>query len=372
MQRSAPIAIAPRQASAPLSAQQKKFNRHIEHIARERSALAAWQEAMAAYRTRHARQWQPLQRRYLDQLAALAHYLDQASDTHKLSRADRDTLADAVAGIAAAVADATSDEAQRTAMKELYNRYGDADYDAERAADGAQAAEMAQAMAQDVLGVDLQGQEFASPEAMLQHIQEQAQARMEQAEQAAQERAARRAARKPGARQRKAEQEAAQATQSVREIYRKLASSLHPDRASDPEDRAHKTALMQRVNQAYADNKLLDLLQLQLEIEQIDPAHIAGLGEDKLARYNRVLAGQLRGLQQEVEDTLAQFAFEFQLDPGMQRKPAALKSALQAQIARLELETAQLGAQLRRLRASPAQLKPWLREQRRGMDDWDD
>jgi len=365
MQRSAPIAIAPRQASAPLSAQQKKFNRHIEHIARERSALAAWQEAMTAYRTRHARQWQPLQRRYLDQLTALAHYLDQASDTHKLSRADRDTLADTVAGIAAAVADATSDEAQRTAMKELYNRYGDADYDAERAADDAQAAEMAQAIAQDVFGVDLQGQEFASPEDMLQHIQEQAQARMEQAEQE-------RAARKPGARQRQAEQEAAQATQSVREIYRKLASSLHPDRASGPEDRVRKTALMQRVNQAYADNKLLDLLQLQLEIEQIDPAHIAGLGEDKLARYNRVLAEQLRGLQQEVEDTLAQFAFEFQLDPGMQRKPAALKSALQAQIARLELETAQLGEQLRRLRADPAQLKPWLREQRRGMDDWDD
>ncbi len=48
------------------------------------------------------------------------------------------------------------------------------------------------------------------------------------------------------------EAEAQQATQSVREVYRKLASALHPDRETDERQREAKTALMQRVNQACA------------------------------------------------------------------------------------------------------------------------
>ena len=49
-------------------------------------------------------------------------------------------------------------------------------------------------------------------------------------------------------------------SQSIREVYRKLAGALHPDRESDPQERERKTALMQRVNQAYAKNNLLQLL----------------------------------------------------------------------------------------------------------------
>ena len=57
---------------------------------------------------------------------------------------------------------------------------------------------------------------------------------------------------------------------AVREIFRKLASALHPDRETDPGERARKTALMQRANVAYAANDLLGLLELQFEVDQID------------------------------------------------------------------------------------------------------
>jgi curved DNA-binding protein CbpA len=68
----------------------------------------------------------------------------------------------------------------------------------------------------------------------------------------------------------------------VREIYRKLASALHPDRETDEREREAKTALMQRVNQACEAQDLLALLQLQLQIEQIDERHIANAGEQRL------------------------------------------------------------------------------------------
>jgi len=63
------------------------------------------------------------------------------------------------------------------------------------------------------------------------------------------------------------------ATQSIREIFRKLASALHPDRETDRKGREVKTALMLQVNRAYAGNDLLTLLELQ--IEQVDASHIA-------------------------------------------------------------------------------------------------
>jgi len=60
-------------------------------------------------------------------------------------------------------------------------------------------------------------------------------------------------------------------TRAVREVFRKLASELHPDRETDPAEHARKTELMQRVNQTYKAGDLLALLELQLSIEQIDP-----------------------------------------------------------------------------------------------------
>ncbi len=124
-----------------------------------------------------------------------------------------------------------------------------------------------------------------------------------------QQRAAERAARrgKPTAAARAAERKANAAQQAsllLREIYRKLASALHPDREADGAERERKTALMKRVNQAYQNEDLLELLSLQIEIEQIDSEHLAGLPEQRLRHYNHVLKEQVRTLEGE-RDALA-------------------------------------------------------------------
>jgi len=134
---------------------------------------------------------------------------------------------------------------------------------------------------------------------------------------------------------------------------------------------------MQRVNQAYANNKLLDLLQLQLEIEQIDPEHIAGLSEERLKHYNRVLAEQLRELQQEVREVQEHFQMAFGIDPYRSAKPAGIMRELRAYLQLIEYEILQLRRQLGALRADPAALKAWikaerqqLKAQQQDMDDW--
>jgi hypothetical protein len=87
---------------------------------------------------------------------------------------------------------------------------------------------------------------------------------------------------------------------SLRDVFRKLASALHPDREPDAEQRRRKTLLMQRVNRAYAADDLLGLLTLQLEIEQIDAAHLSSLPAERLTHYNHVLRDQLQELEAEL------------------------------------------------------------------------
>ena len=69
---------------------------------------------------------------------------------------------------------------------------------------------------------------------------------------------------------------------ALRDVFRRLASALHPDRETDPARRAAKTALMQQANRAHGDRNLLALLELQGRIGGAipDPQH--------LVRYNRL------------------------------------------------------------------------------------
>ncbi len=374
--RHAPVHIPTQRHGAPLSTQQKKFNRHIERIAQQRTLLTDWETAIAAYRERHSREFVPLQQAQAALLVELVQHLDAHSSDKKLTKAERRDLSEAITDRLAILIGAVPDEATRASLKEVYNRHSGSDYDAEEAEGTEAAREMAEAMARDMFGVDLdlEGADMESPEDLMRRLAEQMQARQAEAEQ---KREAHRAARpsKPSARERKAQEEASQATQSVREIYRKLASHLHPDRETDPAERERKTALMQRVNQAYADNKLLDLLQLQLEVEQIDPEHIAGLSEERLKHYNRVLAEQLSELQMEVDAVQGHFLMEFGLDPYQRLKPARVMGELRTLLQTAEYQNILLRKELNSLRTGLPALKSWIKAERqrpKEMDDFDE
>lgn len=177
------------------------------------------------------------------------------------------------------------------------------------------------------------------------------------------ERSAKSARRRKSAAQQRREAEAQQATQSVREIYRKLASALHPDRESDERQRAVKTELMQRVNQAYAANDLLALLELQLQIEQIDASHIANASAQRLKHYNKVLSEQLSQLRAEVDGVEMGFRIEFGLEPGWGMNPRKLGEVLEQTSRQWRAELNEQQRDMRML-ADVAATKRWLKRQR--------
>jgi len=250
-------------------------------------------------------------------------------------------------------------------LKNIYNKHSGSDFDAEKAA----VTEGMKSMLEDVLGVDI-GDDFdmSSPEELLSraqaHMHEQQ--TQHQAEWQAQE--DRRAKRKKTAKQiaRETQQlaEEQQTSQTIREVYRKLASSLHPDREPDPQERDRKTALMQRVNQAYDQKNLLLLLVLQLELEHIDQTTINNMAAGRLKHYNKILKEQLSELEEEIfhiEDT---FKAQFGVPLFAEISPKTIMRNLAADIVGLQLAIRELQDDLLVFQ-DIKKLKAWLKAMRR-------
>nr|WP_311528967.1 J domain-containing protein [uncultured Ralstonia sp.] len=290
------IAPAPHEQDAPtLSKGQKSFNALIKQIENRRRRLADWEAATTQFQTRYAREFLPLKRTSTELQIRMVHNLDQAYENEGLSKPERRKVSALIIDLAGGLID---DDAS---LKALYNKYSGTDFDREAAA---QAAEMKLRL-EAALGVDLgDDADVHSQEALLQRARAHIEQRAEKKAAAASKREARRAARKKSPKQLAAEareeDEQAQISLSIREVYRKLASALHPDRETDPQERDRKTRLMQRVNEAYDKNNLLQLLELQLELEHIDQRAINHISEARLTHYNEILKNQVRELDRQI------------------------------------------------------------------------
>lgn len=148
----------------------------------------------------------------------------------------------------------------------------------------------------------------------------------------------------------------------MRSIYRQLASALHPDREPDPVERERKSALMSQANAAYERGDLTALLQLQLQAEQVDEAHIAQMADDKLAALSLLLKDQVKTLEGELGDAEMRLSVELGIPVGARMKEALLTRLLQEEQEELAHVVSQMQDDLVRVR-DDAQLKLWLREQ---------
>jgi hypothetical protein len=84
---------------------------------------------------------------------------------------------------------------------------------------------------------------------------------------------------------------------SVRSVYIGLAKVLHPDMEADPDRRAEKKDMMQKLTTAYEKNDLHTLLTMEMEWANQQTSQLGSLSEDKLAVYIQVLKDQVKELQ---------------------------------------------------------------------------
>ena len=355
------VRIASTQGDASLSKGQKTFNRLTLKIEEQRKLLQTWQDTLPRFQARQAAEYDPLVAIYNQHRKELAHLFDQAHGATGLTKTERAKLSDIIASI---VNELLSD-GETPELIALYDKHNEVSFAEEEQMN----AEADKAMMQHMFGIELEdGTELNTPADVFELVRKKLLAQQE-AEPSAPARP-RKPSAKTLAREAREQAEAQGARQSIREVFRKLASGLHPDRETDPEERARKTTLMQRVNAAYEKNDLLGLLQLQLEAEQIAHADIAALSETRLKHYNKVLTEQAR----ELEDELAYFEALFDDgDPFSRRRvhPALLMQWLDQDIAEIKAATSEIKKDLTAL-LDIKRLKARLKHYRISRDDDDD
>jgi hypothetical protein len=289
---------------------QKSFNALIGRIEERRAALAVWEAFDADFRRKYNDEFVPLRQSFDAVRIKLVHRLDQSHDIKGLTKAERQMIAELISHVAGDLLASMDDPG----IAEVYRRYNASDAEVESVA-------------------------AVSPDDVIRHLQEQLdqQDDRERIHREAREKyhANRKKTPKRDAAEERARAEQAEVHLSIREVYRKLASVLHPDREADPVERERKATLMQRVNQAYASRSLLDLLEIQLELEHIDQASLENVSEDRLKRWNTILKEQLRGLDQELVEVEVGYRTRFGMNPTLAVSPKTVKRALTTNITHL-------------------------------------
>ncbi len=321
------VTIAVVGKSSTLSKSQKSFNRLIKQIEQKRQQLAAWEATIPRYQKKHIDEMVPLNETIQAMQARMVLRLDQAHGKKGLTRKERGELAELIVQLASGLP-TLRDNAE---LQAIYNKHSTSDFESDLADDK----QMIKDMLEEMMGIQLDDDvDLESPEDFMRKAQTKL-AEKQESDAAARE--AREAKRKKTAKQvaREAAEEAAEKeiSESIREVYRKLASALHPDREPDPEERERKNALMQKANKAYDSRNLLQLLELQLELEHIDPAALAQLSEDRLKRYNVILKDQVRELEMELIHVEADFIARFRIDSMFSLRPDYVLQQLDNELA---------------------------------------
>jgi hypothetical protein len=288
---------------------QREFAKLSARVTELRRVLEAAIDLLHAYQSHVAKAYEP---RWRDLLAARRDFvkagdrvlLQQAAlpKARRLGAKRRKHLADFIVLQAVDLIEngGYGDDAELAA---IHDRHGDVTLDESRELEQT----LAQSMLDGVIGPEAAKQDpVADFEALLHRAQEhfEAQAR-EREEQRRQRTKSRSGSAKAREQLEKREQAAKDVSRSVREVYRKLASALHPDRETDPAERERKNRLMQRANDAYERGDLLELLSMQISQIESDQAVLARADDKRFALYCQALREQQQALEQEISEVEA-------------------------------------------------------------------
>lgn len=345
------IRLAPAAASR-ISPVRKKFNTLIKKLEAQRARLSLWQAEAPTIRSVAAGELMPLIASYETASIELLKLLDAACDDKIMGKRDREKLDDLICNIAQQLIESGHRE---PVIRNIFDKHlGDGD-------DSDDTEEGVRAMVRTSLGVELDDDvDFSSPRAIFEAVQKKIDEQVEAEESRHASSGENDSNAKPSARELRHKAEETKLKHSLRDIFRKLASALHPDRETDPAERLRKTTLMQRANAAYAANDLLGLLELQLEVDQIDQAGLDKLTDDRIKQYNQILTGQLAEIDEQIMALETSLSLDMGFNPGQRITPKSTMRDLHIHILGVKNSLRDLEADLDRFRDRKA-LKAWLK-----------
>jgi hypothetical protein len=332
------VQISTRTPKGPQTLEQQRFQFLIRQIGDARKAFSDLEKRIEAFRQLRVQKLQPVRASLARALRETIFAIDRLLDQRGWSRAEQAALRNILTGTAEVVIEVAGEDPE---IKAVYNKHSNLDFDTAKDEDIQRLKAEAEAFTGFDLGVD---EGIRSEEDLVQRLYEEM------------------AARETAAPSKRSEDSAQLARQALRDIYRKLASAVHPDRESDAARREEKNELMQRINQAYAANDLLSLFEIQIEIDQLDPEQIGNLGTRRLRHYNRLLSEQLEQLRSKLRALEASAGADDEtVDDHFDPQKLELRLRRQARGLRAEVTRQE---QLLRVLADKAATRRWLKQQR--------
>lgn len=338
-----------------LSNAQKKFNNLIKKIETQKKILVEWENSKSKISQRVHGEYQPLADSFNQARAEMVHLLDRAHDDSFFKKTDKAKLKVLISDLAFDLIQVGMDE-----LKEIYNRYNHTDFDAEAEKIDTNVTSAMKSMMEEKFGMEFDDDDFSSPEQMREALQQKINAQRESALHQESKRTPSKKNAKQLEKEAREKEDTQNASKSIQEVFRKLVAVLHPDREPDEAERARKTKLMQRVNEAYGKKDLLQLLALQLEIEQIDQSNLNMIAEDKLKHFNKILQEQLNELMQEINDVVFPFRMMLNVSPYIKLTPEDILKSLSQDIRELKKSIKDIEREIKVLQ-NPVNLKAMLK-----------
>jgi hypothetical protein len=385
-------ATATKAKQSPL---QREFDRLIGRIEELQALLAAWKDQPTAIFQTYQTKMEPAIRDLSDAQKSLVVQLDALLTSPpkgvRITARRRSALTDCLLDL---IETATA-HGQDDTMAAIYDRYSDtpiaevaADQQAEDAADIVEVFEQIFGKGSIEQHPGESHEDFVErARAQLLGAMEAEERREDEARQRRAEKLAEKRAAKKGAKQR-GKTQTAQATDAasdeppkadlLRTLYRKLASSIHPDRESDPAEKVRKTETMQGLNSAYENKDLLALLKLHNQTLHSNAATADTLAEDTLREYNALLKVQFKALESEIMRTIDEvIPPEIAMRHGRAKRPEQLQRMMETDIQNIARTAESIRETIRdlndpKLRTHAINEIVEMTEHRRQLDSFDD
>lgn len=328
--------------SKPATKAEQRFRKLVTQIERRRERLKQWEDYSQRFNRRVLGELNPLQEKLRGARKQMALLIDELLSApergRRLGKVQRFKLKQLLMQLVEDVLQEADDDAV-LALREKYQGPGDEE-------DRLFQMEVTRDMLEGMMGIEIGDDHGArSPEELIEFVERTMQEQSDTARRTeprrrriGDERSGAGTAAGPAERA----QVAREVGQSLRDVFRKLVSALHPDREPDAAERQRKNELMQRVNLAYEANDLLTLLGLQLEVAQIDAAHLSSLTPQRLEQYTQILREQLANLDAELERSMQPYLMAMGRRSSSSLTPADVDRQLSADIAQMQIVLRQL------------------------------
>jgi hypothetical protein len=325
---------------------QSRFNALLERIRELREERTLWQTFSPAHAQRVATELVPGAARLREQQIALARLFDRNCNHPALGKHGRETLREQLLALLAELLEGE----ETPELVSLYDRHAGVS----RAEEERFGFELLRAVAAD-LEVDVEAYDGEErPEVFTEWVGRELGG-------------SKSPPRRPSAgrtRERETAVAAESGTRTLRTVFRRLVSTMHPDRETDPHEQRRKTVLMQELNAAYSSGDLLRVLELQQAVDARAAGALAGLADAELAPYLHLLEAQAKRLREEIDALIAPFAAVFPGRSPRSLTPGRIRQSLEQTLAELKHAQRLVAADLERF-ADVQRLKESLQAIRR-------